>query len=277
MAIKSSKAKTSGRRAISYADYRILTKTEPYKPLLLRLKKHAGRNSQGRITVRHQGGGVKKLYRIVDFKMSKLDVPATVQTLEYDPYRTAFIALLLYADGERRYVLAPDGLKIGDRIIASETAPLKIGNRMKLKNFPVGSQVYNVELQPNQGGKIARSAGSYAEILAHAGGYTDLKLASGEVRRVPSEGFASYGQVSNPGHNLVVIGKAGRSRLMGVRPTVRGSAMNPVDHPYGGGEGRAQRGTRRPKTKWGKITGGRKTRKKKKWSDKLIVKRRRQS
>jgi large subunit ribosomal protein L2 len=224
--------------------------------------------------VRHQGGGAKKLYRMVDFRMNKLDVPGKVETLEYDPYRTAFIALVRYADGERRYILAPQELKVGDEIVASEKAPLTPGNRMKLKHIPVGSQVHLVELVPGGGGVLARSAGASAQVLANAEGYTDLKLSSGEVRRVPSDGFASLGQVSNPEHNLAAGGKAGRLRWLGVRPTVRGSAMNPVDHPYGGGEGRAQRGTRKPKTLWGKVTGGRKTRKKRKWSDKLILSRR---
>lgn len=265
---------TPSRRALTGTDYSTLTDIKPYKPLIKRLKSHAGRNASGRITVRHQSGGNKKLYRIVDFKQDKLNQPARIEALEYDPYRTAFIARLSYADGERRYILAPHNLEVGAEIIVSESVPLKIGNRMKLKNVPVGYQVHNVELTPGRGGQLARSAGSYVEVLANAGGYTDLKLSSGEIRRALWDGYASLGQVSNPEHNLIVIGKAGRSRWLGIRPTVRGSAMNPVDHPYGGGEGRTQRGTRRPKTKWGKITGGRKTRNRKKWSNKLIVKRR---
>lgn len=259
---------------MSVVSYAGLSKVKPEKSLLLRWRTAAGRNSMGRITVRHQGGGHKKLYRIVDFRQEKLDQKAIVETLEYDPYRTAFIAKVKYSDGERRYILAPQGLKVGDEIVAAEAAPLKTGNRLKLKNIPIGYQVYNVELSPGKGGQLARSAGSYAEILGNAEGYTDLKLSSGEVRRVSGEGFASLGQVSNPEHSLETIGKAGRSRWLGIRPTVRGSAMNPVDHPYGGGEGRAQRGTRRPKTLWGKVTGGRKTRKKNKWSNKMILKRR---
>lgn len=211
---------------------------------------------------------------MIDFKQEKLNQPAKVKTLEYDPYRTAFIALLEYGDGERRYVLAPQGLEVGQELLVSETAPLRMGNRLKLKNIPVGYQVYNVEMEPGRGGQLIRSAGSYAEVLANADGYTDLKLPSGEVRRVLWEGYASLGQLSNPEHNLVVIGKAGRSRWLGVRPTVRGSVMNPVDHPYGGGEGRTQRGTRKPKTKWGKITGGRRTRNRKRRSNMLIIKRR---
>lgn len=254
--------------------YSELSKIKPEKSLLLRLRSSAGRNSQGRITVRHQGGGHKKLYRLVDFRQDKLDKKAVVETLEYDPYRTAFIAKVRYTDGERRYILAPHGLKIGSEIIVSEAAPLRLGNRLKLKNIPIGYQVYNIEITPGKGGQLARSAGSYAEVLGNAEGYTDLKLASGEVRRVMSECFASIGQVSNPEHGLETIGKAGRSRWLGVRPTVRGSVMNPVDHPYGGGEGRTQRGTRKPKTAWGKVVGGRKTRRKNKWSNKMILKRR---
>lgn len=265
---------TPSRRQTVHPDYSVLSKVKPHKPLTRRLKAHAGRNSQGRITTRHQSGGHKKLYRLVDFRQDKLNQPARVETIEYDPYRTAFIALLKYAGGERRYILAPNGLEAGTEVIAAESAPLKTGNRLKLKNIPVGYQVHNVELNPGRGGQLARSAGSYAEILANANGYTDLKLSSGEIRRAQWDGYASLGQVSNPEHNLTVIGKAGRSRWLGIRPTVRGTAMNPVDHPYGGGEGRQPRGTRRPKTLWGKITGGRKTRNKKKWSNKMIIKRR---
>ncbi len=257
------------------ADYSVLTKgVKPYKPLLKTLKRHAGRNSQGRITVRHQGGGNKRRYRIVDFRQNRFGVAAKVETIEYDPYRTAFIARVQYEDGKRSYILAPHGLKEGMQILTDEKAPLEIGNRMRLKNVPVGSHVHNVELQPGRGGQLARSAGSSVEVLANANGYTDLKLSSGEIRRVPWDCLASIGQVSNRDHGLVTIGKAGRSRWLGIRPTVRGSAMNPVDHPYGGGEGRAQRGTRRPKTKWGKVTGGRKTRNPKKKSSKFILKRR---
>lgn len=272
--MKSYAPTTPSNRQTTHPDYRLLSKVGPRKQLTKKLKSHSGRNSQGRITTRHQGGGHKKLYRIIDFKQNKLNQPAKVETLEYDPYRTSFIALLKYGDGERRYVIAPDGLQIGSEVIASEAAPLKPGNRLKLKNIPVGYQVYSIELNPGRGGQLARSAGTYAEVLANSEGYTDLKLSSGEVRRVQWECYASLGQLSNPKHNLTVIGKAGRSRWLGIRPTVRGTAMNPVDHPYGGGEGRQPRGTKRPKTKWGKITGGRKTRNKKKWSSKMILKRR---
>jgi len=276
MPIKVKKPTSAGQREMTVVDYSVLSKVSPEKSLLKRIKKNAGRNSQGRITVRHQGGENKKLYRMIDFKQDKLDKEARVETLEYDPYRTAFISKVLYKDGERRYILAPNNLKVGDKIITSENAPLNIGNRLKLKNIPAGYQVHNIELTRGKGGQIARSAGSYAEVLGTDlnEGYTILKMASGEVRKVDCECFASIGQVSNSENNLVVIGKAGRSRWMGIRPTVRGSAMNPVDHPYGGGEGRAQRGTKRPKTLWGKVTGGRKTRNKRKWSNKLILQRR---
>ncbi|MDO8516369.1 MAG: 50S ribosomal protein L2 [bacterium] len=273
--MKSYSPTSPSRRQLTNVDYSGLTKgAKPYKPLLKRLKSHSGRNSQGRITVRHQGGGNKKMYRMVDFRQLKLNQKAKVETLEYDPYRTAFIALIQYEDGTKSYILAPHELKVGMEVITKDDAPLKVGNRMKLKNVPVGSQVYNIELQPGTGGKLARSAGSYAEVLANADGYTDIKLLSGEVRRVLWDGFASLGQVSNIEHNLINIGKAGRSRWLGVRPTVRGSAMNPVDHPYGGGEGAQPRGTKKPKTMWGKVTGGHKTRNKRKASSKLIIKRR---
>jgi large subunit ribosomal protein L2 len=273
--MKKYKPTTPSRRQMINPLYRgVLSATEPLKSLTKKLTSHSGRNNQGRITMRHQGGGNKKLYRIIDFKQNKLDILAKIETIEYDPYRTAFIALVLFKDGERRYILASKNMKAGDEIIFSENAPLKEGNRLALKNIPVGYFVYNIELTNGKGGQLARSAGSYAQILAQENGITNLKLSSGEIRKVNWNNFASLGQVSNPDHNLTVIGKAGRSRHLGVRPTVRGSAMNPCDHPYGGGEGRQLRGTRRPKTKWGKITGGRKTRKKKKWSDKYIIKRR---
>ena len=265
---------TPSRRQMTTVDYGVLSKVRPLKKLTVKLPKHSGRNNQGRITMRHQGGGAKKLYRLVDFRQSKLDIPAKIEALEYDPYRTAFIARVLYRDGEQNYILASKNMKVGDEIVTAQSVPLKEGNRLALKNIPVGYLVYNVELNKGKGGQLARTAGSYAEVLAQENGFTNLKLSSGEVRRVPWGNFASLGQVSNPDHNLIVIGKAGRSRWLGIRPTVRGSAMNPRDHPYGGGEGRALRGTRRPKTKWGKVTGGHKTRKKKKWSNKMIIERR---
>ncbi len=251
-----------------------VVKGHPVKALTEKLPTRAGRNNQGRITTRHQGGGNKKLYRMVDFKQRELNVPARVEAIEYDPYRTAFIARIVYANGKRSYILAENTMKVGNTVVVGDTAPLKEGNRMALKNIPVGYMVYNIELMPGKGGQMAKSAGSYAQILAHDNNYTTLKMPSGEVRKVMWEGHASLGQVSNPDSALVTIGKAGRSRWLGVRPTVRGSAMNPVDHPYGGGEGRQKRGTRRPKTLWGKTTGGHKTRNKKKYSSKLIIKRR---
>jgi len=242
--------------------------------LIKRLKTAAGRNAQGKITMRHQGGGHKKLYRLIDFKQDKLDLPGRIESLEYDPYRTGYIARVIYKDGERRYILAPQGVKIGEEIIVSSDAPLKPGNRTLLKRIPVGTFIYNVELFPGSGGQLGRAAGLGIQVLANEDGYTHLKLASGEIRKVSWDGYASIGQVSYPEHNLEIIRKAGRSRWLGVRPTVRGTVMNPCDHPYGGGEGKQPRGTRRPKTKWGKVTGGHKTRNKKKWSNKLIIKRR---
>lgn len=249
-------------------------KTKSFKKLLIRIPKRGGRNNQGRITTRHQGGGHKQLYRIVDFRQNKHDIPAVVESIEYDPNRTAHIALVLYKDGERRYVLATQDMKVGDEIVAGEKVPLKSGNRTLLKNLPIGTFVYNVELLAGQGGKLARSAGLSIQILANEDGYCHLKLPSKEVRKVSWNCWASIGQLSNQEYYLKDWGKAGKSRWLGIRPTVRGSAMNPRDHPYGGGEGRAQRGTKRPKTKWGKVTGGHKTRDKKKWSKKFIVKRR---
>lgn len=273
--MKSFRPTTPSRRQMTVVDYSVLSKTAPFKSLTKKLQEHAGRNSQGRITMRHQGGGNKRVYRMVNFNQNKMDVPGKVETIEYDPYRTAFIALVLYADGERQYILAPKDMKVGDEIITSASAPLKNGNRLMIKNIPIGYQVYNIELSPGEGGKMIRSAGSFAEVLGQEGRHVNLKLTSGEVRKVLAECLASVGQVSNPDHGLVVIGKAGRSRHMGIRPTVRGKVMNPCDHPYGGGEGCTQRGTRRPKDIWGNITGGHKTRNKKKRSGKLIIQRRR--
>ena len=259
---------------MTVVDYRGLTKVAPLKKALLASKRTAGRNNRGRITVRHRGGGVKRMYRLIDFKqLDKTGVPAKVETLEYDPNRSAFIMKVIYRDGERRYLLAPGNIQVGSEILTAPEAPLKEGNRMVLRNIPVGYSVYNIELQPGKGGQIVKSAGTEAQVLAHESGYTHLKLPSSEVRKVLWDSYASLGKISNPEHNLVVIGKAGRKRLMGIRPTVRGTAMNPVDHPYGGGEGRQPRGTKRPKSKWGKVTGGKRTRNKKKWSNKLVVKR----
>lgn len=255
-------------------DYGALSDIKPLKGLLKRLAARGGRNNQGRITTRHQGGGNKKLYRMVDFKQNKIDVPARIEAIEYDPYRSAFIARALYKDGERRYIIASKEMKAGDEIVTSPNAPLTEGNRLQLKNIPVGYFVHNIEFQPGRGGQIAKSAGSYVQILAQEGNYSHLKLPSGEIRKVQDICYASVGQVSNSEYNLTNIGKAGRSRSLGIRPTVRGTAMNPVDHPYGGGEGRQPRGTKRPKSAWGKVTGGVKTRKAKKKSNKFIVKRR---
>ena len=260
---------------MTVVDYSVLTAgLSPLKALTKQLKNRAGRNNKGRITTRHQGGGAKKTYRIIDFKQDRMNIPAKVEALEYDPYRTAFIARIVYKDGLRAYAIAPHGIKVGSEIITAEKAKPKIGNRMPLKEIPIGTKVHNIEMRRGTGGRLARSAGSSASVLAHDAGFTDLKLSSREVRKVSWGSLATIGQVSNPEWGLVNIGKAGRSRWMGIRPTVRGTAMNPVDHKYGGGEGRQKRGTRRPKDIYGNVTGGRKTRKKNKWSNKLIIQRR---
>ena len=265
---------TPSRRHMTTVDYSGLSGAKPLKTLISKVSKKSGRNSQGRITVRHQGGGNKKLYRMIDFKQQTFNVPARIETIEYDPFRTAFIARIVFANGKRAYILATTTMKIGDQLLFAPKAPVKDGNRMQLQNIPVGYMVHNVELTPGKGGQIIRSAGSFAEVLAHDNRYTTLKMPSGEIRKVLWENYASIGQLSNPDNALVNIGKAGRSRWLGIRPTVRGSAMNPVDHPYGGGEGKAQRGTKRPKTLWGKVTGGRRTRNKNKYSTTLIISRR---
>ena len=253
---------------------KLLTKKKPEKGLLLPLKKRAGRARSGKITIRHRGGGVKRLYRILDFGEEKLGIPAKVIALEYDPNRSAFIALLQYQDGEKRYRLAPKDLKIGDEIVASDKAEIKIGNRIKLKNIPVGTQIFNIELEPGKGGKLAKGAGTSAKVLAQEGKLTHLEMPSSEIRRIPQECFATIGQVSHAEHRFERIGKAGRTRLKGRRPVVRGTAMNPCDHPHGGGEGRSPIGLKYPKTPWGKPALGVKTRKKRKWTDKFIIKRR---
>lgn len=255
-------------------DFSVLTRTEPEKSLTKGRKRTSARNNRGRITTRHQGGGHKKLYRLVDFKQDKYNIPGRVASIEYDPNRTAFIALIVYKDGEKRYILAPRDLKVNDTVIASENAPLKTGNRLMLKNIPVGNFVHNVELFSGKGGQLARSAGSSVQVMAQENGFTHLLLPSSEIRKVSDSGYASLGILSNAEWNTITIGKAGRSRWLGIRPTVRASAMNPRDHKYGGGEGRALRGTKRPKTKWGQITGGRKTRKKNKRSNVFIIRRR---
>ncbi|KKS08322.1 MAG: 50S ribosomal protein L2 [Parcubacteria group bacterium GW2011_GWB1_41_4] len=278
MAIKISKPTSAGRRHSQVVDYSSLSKTKPYKPLLAEIRKTGGRYNTGRITMRHQGGGVKRMYRVMEFGqgfLGKMDSrKAKVETVEYDPNRTAFISLVLLDNGRRLYILTSAGVKPGDVIEIAGKAELKLGNRMRLKNIPVGTQVHNIELRPDQKGKLVRSAGSFATVMAHEGRYAILKMPSSEVRRVDVESFASIGQVSNFERRLVSWGKAGRSRLRGIRPTVRAKAMNPRDHPYGGGEGKTTRGTKRPKDKWGNITGGRKTRNKKKYSKKLVLQRR---
>ena len=253
---------------------KFLTKKEPEKALILAFKKKAGRASSGRITVRHRGGGVKKLYRVVDFGQGKIDIPGKIIALEYDPYRTAFIALVEYKDGEKRYILASQDLKVGDEIMCAEKTPISPGNRMRLKNIPVGSMVYNIEIEPGRGGKMVKGAGTAAKILAQEAGFTNLQMPSSEIRKVRDNCFASTGMVSNPEHKFVVLGKAGRKRLMGWRPTVRGTAMNPVDHPHGGGEGKTTTGLKYPKTPWGKPARGVKTRKKKRWTNRFILQRR---
>jgi len=269
------KPTTPSRRGMTGIDFSQLAKKKPEKKLLKYVKRSAGRSSSsGRITVRHKGGGVKKLYRIIEFSQTKMDIPAKVVALEYDPNRTAFIALIEYKDGEKQYIIAPQDLKVGQQIIFSEKAPLNPGNRTKLKNIPVGTNVYNVELDPGRGGKVVRSAGNSAQVLAQDGKYTNLKMPSTEIRKFKAECFATIGTVSNPENRFYTIGKAGKSRLKGKRPHVRGSAMNPVDHPHGGGEGRQPIGLKHPKTPWGKPALGVKTRKRKKWSNKLIIQRR---
>ncbi|MDH5442107.1 MAG: 50S ribosomal protein L2 [Candidatus Nomurabacteria bacterium] len=274
--IKKYKPTSNGRRGMTGIDYRkVLTATEPNKKLTKGRKQHAGRASSGRISVRHKGGGNKRMYRQIDFLFDKRDIPARVETVEYDPNRNGFIGVLVYADGERRYTLLPQKVVVGDTLIVSEKTEVKPGNRMALVNIPVGTFVYAVELQPRGGAKLARSAGTYVQVTAHDEGKTLLKMPSGEIRKVPDTAFASVGEVSNPEYKLVKIGKAGRARHMGRRPTVRGSAMNPVDHPHGGGEGKQGIGLRRgPKTRQGKLAYGVKTRKSKKYSNKNIVKRR---
>ena len=274
MSIKVYKSTTNARRNMSTTDYSELSKVAPERSLLVSLKKNSGRNSYGRITVRHRGGGVRTKYRVIDFKRDKFDIPATVATVEYDPNRSAFIALLQYEDGEKRYILQPAGLKVGDKVVAGPGADIKPGNALPLTSIPVGTVVHNVELYPGRGGQLARAAGNSAQLMAKEGAYALLRLPSGELRNVPVGCMATVGQVGNLDHENVKIGKAGRKRHMGWRPTVRGSVMNPCDHPHGGGEGRAPIGRPGPVTPWGKPALGYKTRNTKKKSDKLIIKRR---
>jgi len=253
----------------------VLTTSIPTKSLTYGFRRNVGRNSQGRITMRHKGSGHKRLYRLVDFVYDKKEIPATIKSVEYDPNRSAFIGLAVYKDGEKRYVILPKAAKPGDSFIVSPKASVTSLNRLPLKNIPVGTFVYNIEIKPGGGAKIGRSAGIFAQVVANAEGYTNLRMPSTEIRKINENCWASVGTVSNEEHHLENYGKAGRSRWKGIRPTVRGTAMNPVDHPYGGGEGRQGRGTKRPKTMWGKVTGGRKTRGPKKYSNIFIVSRRR--
>ena len=274
MAIKHFRPITPGQRKKSTLVNEELTKTAPEKSLLKTIKKNSGRNNSGKITVRHQGGGEKRKYRIIDFRRNKFDIEGTVASIEYDPNRSANIALINYADGEKRYILAPKGLKVGMKIISGEKTDVKVGNAMKLMNIPVGTTIHNIELTLGKGGQIARSAGQSAQILGREDKYVLIRLSSGETRKVLGTCMATIGEVGNEDYSLVRLGKAGRTRHMGIRPTVRGSVMNPNDHPHGGGEGRTPVGHKKPMTPWGKPALGYKTRKNKKSSSKLIVTRR---
>ncbi len=274
MAVKTYKPTTPARRQMSNVDYSCLSKVAPERSLLEGKKKHSGRNSYGRITVRHQGGGNRQKYRVIDFKRNKVDMPATVKTIEYDPNRTVFIALVEYTDGEKAYILAPADIHVGDTVISSKDADIKPGNCLPLEAIPVGTIINSVELNPGKGAQLVRSAGAYAQLMAKENGYAQVRLPSGEVRMVRLNCKATIGVLSNGDHSNVSIGKAGRKRHMGIRPTVRGSVMNPCDHPHGGGEGRAPIGRSGPMTPWGKPTLGYKTRAKKNKSNKFIVRRR---
>lgn len=271
MAIKVYKAITNGRRNMTSLDFAEITTNKPEKSLLAPLPKKAGRNNQGKITVRHHGGGHKKQYRIIDFKRNKDNVPAKVATIEYDPNRSANIALLHYVDGEKRYIIAPKELQVGQIVVSGETADIKVGNALPLANIPVGTLIHNIELKPGKGGQLVRSAGASAQVLGKEGKYVLVRLKSGEVRMILATCRATIGEVGNEQHGLVNIGKAGRTRWLGKRPTVRGSVMNPNDHPHGGGEGRTSIGRKSPMSPWGKPTLGKKTRSKKARSNKFIV------
>ncbi|MCL1965229.1 MAG: 50S ribosomal protein L2 [Firmicutes bacterium] len=273
MGIRVYKPTSPARRFTSVLTFEELTKKEPERSLTEYLKKHAGRNNQGKISVRHQGGGNKVKYRIIDFRRDKDDIPAKVAAIEYDPNRSAFIALLHYADGEKRYILAPQGLKAGDTVISGPTADIKPGNALPIANIPLGTLIHNVEIKTGRGGQLVRSAGNSAQLMAKEGSYAQVRLPSGEVRKIPMSAKATIGTVGNSDHENVRIGKAGRKRHMGVRPTVRGVVMNPCDHPHGGGEGKSPVGMPAPVTPWGKPALGLKTRKHKKYSNKMIVKR----
>ncbi len=273
MGIRVYKPTSPGRRGMSVSTFEEITKEEPEKSLVVPLKKHSGRNHQGRITVRHRGGGHKRLYRIIDFKRDKIGIPGKVIAIEYDPNRSARIALIQYADGEKRYIIAPLGLKVGDTVMSGPEAEIKVGNALPLANIPVGTFIHNIELYPGRGGQLVRAAGTAAQILAKEGDYAQVKLPSGEIRLINLKCMATIGQVGNVDHANIRLGKAGRKRWLGWRPTVRGSAMSPRDHPHGGGEGRAPIGLPHPKTPWGKCALGKKTRRNK-LTDKFIIKRR---
>ena len=274
MAVKSFKPYSAGRRFMTVASFDEITTDKPEKSLTERLKKNGGRNQQGRLTVRHQGGGHKRLYRIIDFKRTKDGIPARVATIEYDPNRSARIALLNYVDGEKRYILAPNGLKVGDMVESGPEADIKVGNALPLKNIPVGTTVHAVELKIGKGAQLVRSAGTSAQLMAKEGNYALLRMPSGELRKVHINCRATIGEVGNLEHENIALGKAGRSRWLGIRPENRGVAMNPNDHPHGGGEGRSPVGRKNPVTKWGKCAMGTKTRRKNKASESLIVKHR---
>lgn len=274
MAVKKFNPITPARRQMTVASFEELTTSVPQKALLVSMKRKAGRNSQGKITVRHRGGGTKRKYRIIDFKRNKDGVPGKIATIEYDPMRSAYISLVFYADGDKRYILAPVGLKVGDVIVSGEGSDIKVGNAMQLKHMPIGTVVHNIELQAGKGGQLVRSAGTSAQLMAKEGNYATLRLPSGEMRYVRIECRATIGTVSNTTHDIINIGKAGKKRHMGIRPTVRGSVMNPNDHPHGGGEGKSPIGRPSPVTPWGKPALGYKTRKNKKYSDRFIIKRR---
>jgi len=274
MGIRTLKPTTPGRRWMTVPTFEEITKLEPEKSLLEPLKKSGGRNTNGHITSRHRGGGHKRFYRIIDFKRNKIGIEAKVASIEYDPNRSARIALLFYADGEKRYIVAPEGLKVGERIVASPQADIKVGNAMPLSNIPVGTFIHNIELRPGKGAQLARSAGSSVQLMAKEGKYVQLRLPSGEIRNIPQECCATIGVVSNVEHENLSIGKAGRSRWLGIRPQSRGVVQNPVDHPHGGGEGKSPQGNPHPVSPWGWHTKGKKTRHKKLASNKYIVKRR---
>ena len=276
MGIKKYKPTTPGLRGMTVSTFEEITASTPEKSLTYTLKKNAGRNNRGCITVRHQGGGTRRKYRVIDFKRNKDDIPATVKTIEYDPNRTANIALVCYADGEKRYIIAPNGLKVGDVLYSGAAADIKTGNALPLANIPVGTIIHNIELKPGKGAQLCRAAGNGAQLMAKEGAYAQVRLPSGEVRKIAMNCRATIGEVGNIDHELISIGKAGRKRHMGIRPTVRGSVMNPNDHPHGGGEGKAPVGRPGPVTPWGKPALGYKTRKKNKASNQYIVKRRNQ-